>query len=166
LLALEVELGAIRRGDAGHRFAGRLLGLLDYLADAWSARLALDNGGRRLHLGPAVGLGEPHFPKDVFRLGGEVGDPGFTVIAGENPLRAVRCNLGEKPRLRGDGVRLRKFRGSGRLGHAALPYSVARSGSGAVGPLTAPEHHLAASAVIGKAKSRRAKKKDRNKGGP
>src|SRR5262249_57079830 len=34
----EIELGAIGQGNAGHRLAGRLLGLRDHLADAWFAR--------------------------------------------------------------------------------------------------------------------------------
>src|SRR5262249_14412969 len=57
---------AVRRGDAGDSLAGRLLGLLDHLADAWPARLARGLYGRGgLTLG---GLTCPELSRAVFAL--------------------------------------------------------------------------------------------------
>src|SRR5262249_2075848 len=48
----EIELGAIWQGEAAQRRSS-LLGLLGNLADAWSARLARDLGGRAQGIGRA-----------------------------------------------------------------------------------------------------------------
>jgi hypothetical protein len=104
-------------------------------------------------LGPTVGLGDPHFPKKLCRLGGEGADSGLAIIAGKNPRRAFSADLGKKPRagVEAEAERVLRIRDSWGSGHVApLPRRCLAKRSDARMARRVGANTLAAIALTGK----------------